>query len=81
LGAVNPAVATGASASGISTVATYTATVAGQNAAVKFSGLAPGFVALGQVNLTVPLGISSGLQDLLLAGAGTTSNTVKIQVQ
>jgi uncharacterized protein (TIGR03437 family) len=84
LGAVSPAVATGdaASSSVLSyTAASYTATVAGQNATVVFSGLAPGFVALGQVNLTVPSGAPSGLQDLVLAGGGSTSNVVKIQVQ
>ena len=85
LGAVNPLVATGAAAAGGSTlsntVTIYTATIAGQNAPVAFSGLAPGFVALGQVNLTVPLGAPSGLQDLVLTGGGSTSKAVKIQVR
>jgi uncharacterized protein (TIGR03437 family) len=82
LGAVDPVVATGAAASGISNTATsYTATVAGQNAIVVFSGLAPGLVALDQVNLTVPSGAPSGLQDLVLTGGGSTSNVAKIQVQ
>jgi uncharacterized protein (TIGR03437 family) len=78
-------VATGAAAAGGSTlsntVTIYTATIAGQNAPVAFSGLAPGFVALGQVNLTVPLGAPSGLQDLVLTGGGSTSKAVKIQVR
>jgi uncharacterized protein (TIGR03437 family) len=82
LGAVNPVVTTGDAATGISnTVVAYTATVAGQNAAVVFSGLAPDLVALGQVNLTVPTGAPSGLQALVLTGGGSTSNVVKIQVQ
>src|ERR1700733_1849037 len=82
LGALNPVVPTGDAATGISnTVVAYTATVAGQNAAVGFSGLAPGLVALGQVNLTVPTGAPSGLQALVLTGGGSTSNVVKIQVQ
>jgi uncharacterized protein (TIGR03437 family) len=82
LGAVNPVVPTGDAATGISnTVVAYTATVAGQNAAVGFSGLAYGLVALGQVNLTVPTGTPSGLQALVLTGGGSTSNVVKIQVQ
>jgi uncharacterized protein (TIGR03437 family) len=82
LGAVSPAVATGLAATGISnTLTTYTATVAGQNATVMFSGLAPGLVALGQVNLTVPSGAPSGLQELVLSGGGASSNVVKIQVQ
>jgi uncharacterized protein (TIGR03437 family) len=61
--------------------ATYTATVAGQNAPVGFSGLAPYYVALGQVNLTVPSGAPAGPQDLVITGGGSTSNVVKIQVR
>jgi uncharacterized protein (TIGR03437 family) len=71
LGTVNPPVASGAAASGTilsSTVTTYTATIAGANATVAFSGLAPNFVALGQVNLAVPAGAPSGLQSLALTG-------------
>jgi uncharacterized protein (TIGR03437 family) len=84
LGAVSPSVPTGAAASGSVlswSTATYTATVAGQNAPVGFSGLAPYYVALGQVNLTVPSGAPSGPQDLVITGGGTTSNVVKIQVR
>jgi uncharacterized protein (TIGR03437 family) len=84
LGAVSPVIPTGQAASGSvlsNTVTTYTAKVAGQDAPVIFSGLAPNFVALGQVNLTVPSGAPSGAQDLVLSGGGATSNTVKIQVQ
>jgi len=84
LGAVNPVVPTGAAASSSvlsTTTANFTATIAGQNAAVVFSGLAPRFVALGQVNLVVPAGAPSGSQNLALTGGGNTSNVVKIQVQ
>ncbi len=84
LGAMNPAVPTGDAASDTvlsKTVMTYTATIAGQSATVVFSGLAPGSVGEGQVNLTVPSGAPSGLQDLALTGGGSTSNVVKIQVQ
>ncbi|MFN0100883.1 MAG: hypothetical protein ACKV2U_02210 [Bryobacteraceae bacterium] len=84
LGVVNPSVATGAAASATilsTTVAAYTATIAGQNATVVFSGLAPGFVALGQVNLVVPPGTPPGVQDLVLRSGGSTSNVAKIQVR
>ncbi len=82
LGAVNPVVATGEAASGISnTVTNFTATIAGQNAPVAFNGLAPGAVGENQVNLTVPTGAPSGLQDLVLTGGGSSSNVVKIQIQ
>ena len=85
LGAVNPLVPTGSAAGGGSmlsnTVTAYTATIAGQNAPVAFSGLAPGFVALGQVNLTVPAGAPSGPQDLVLTGGGSSSKAVKVQIR
>jgi uncharacterized protein (TIGR03437 family) len=84
LGAVNPVVATGTAASGSTlsnTVTTYTATVAGQDAPVIFSGLAPTLVGLNQVDLTIPSGTPSGLQDLELTGGGATSNVVKIEVE
>jgi uncharacterized protein (TIGR03437 family) len=83
LGAVSPSVATGAAAGGTvlsNTVATYTAKVAGQDAPVVFSGLAPFFVALEQVNLTIPAGTPSGLQDLVITGGGASSNVAKIQI-
>jgi len=84
LGAVNPVVATGAAASPtvISySTANFTATIAGQNAPVSFSGLAPGFVALGQVNLQVPSGAPSGAQSLILTGGGVSSSSAMIQIQ
>ncbi len=85
LGAVDPVVATGAAASGTvlsNTVTTYTATIAGQNAKVVFSGLGPNFVALGQVDLTIPTGAPSGSEALVLSSGGdATSNVVKIQIQ
>lgn len=55
LGAVNPAVATGAPAAGISRVTLpVTATIGGVNASVLFAGLAPGYIGLYQVSLIVP---------------------------
>ena len=84
LGVMNPSVPTGSAASATdisNSVATFTATIAGQNAPVGFSGLAPGFVALGQVNLQVPAGAPSGLQDLILSGGGVSSNAAKIQIK
>jgi uncharacterized protein (TIGR03437 family) len=75
-------VPTGDAASGISnTVTSFTATIAGMNAPIAFSGLAPGAVGEDQLNLTIPTGAPSGQQDLVLTGGGGTSNTVKIQIQ
>lgn len=84
VGAVSPAAATGAAASSTMlsySSAIYTATIGGMNAPVAFSGLAPGFVGLGQVNLTVPQGAPSGSQPLVLSGGGMTSPVVMIQIQ
>jgi len=84
LGTVSPAVPTGEAASPtvISySTAKFTATIGGVDAPVAFSGLAPGFVALDQVNLTIPSGAPSGSQDLILTGGGVSSSAAKIQIQ
>ncbi|HYW44878.1 MAG TPA: IPT/TIG domain-containing protein [Bryobacteraceae bacterium] len=55
------------------------------NAPVQFSGLAPGFVGLYQVNVQIPADAMSGsvvpLQITFAAGAGRPSNIVTIAVQ
>ncbi len=58
-----------------------TATVAGRPAIVTFSGLAPGFVGLYQVNLVVPMDTPSGDVDIAISMNGVASNTVKMAVQ
>ena len=57
------------------------ATVGGQNAAVGFSGLAPGFAGLYQVNVTIPPGLAPGLQPLVLSVNGVSSPAVNIPVK
>ena len=47
--------------------------IGGQQAQVVFSGLAPGFVGLYQVNATVPAGISAGSQPITISIGGATS--------
>src|SRR5579871_1578842 len=67
LGLTNPSVPAGqaATSSPLSlTVAAPIVTVGGNNAVVGFSGLAPGFVGLYQVNVTVPAGTPSGANKL-----------------
>ncbi len=62
LGAVSPRVATGAAAAAEPLSRTTTepvVTIGGARAAVQFSGLAPGFVGLYQVNVVVPPGITA----------------------
>ena len=60
---------------------TPTATLEGQGAAVLFSGLAPFFVGLSQINLTIPSGARSGVQPLVITSNGIDSNTVSLPVQ
>jgi trimeric autotransporter adhesin len=82
LGAVSPALADGAPGTGKEiTVATPTATIGGANAPVSFHGTAPGFVALYQVNVTVPQGLSSGNQPLVLTISGVSSAPVQLPVK
>ncbi len=46
-----------------------------------FSGLAPGFVGLYQVNVQVPAGLAPGLQPLLMSVSLTHSNQINILVE
>jgi uncharacterized protein (TIGR03437 family) len=81
---MNPSVAAGSTAGTTVlsySVTSFTATIAGQNAPVVFSGLAPGFIGLGQVNVMIPSGIPSGAQNLILTGNGAAGKAVKIQMQ
>jgi uncharacterized protein (TIGR03437 family) len=72
LGAVSPAVQSGQIApNGLTpTVAKTTVSVGGVNAPVGYAGLAPGFVGLYQVNFTVPSGLPSGDQSLVMTVGG-----------
>ncbi len=72
-----PNLGTAAPASPVSTtVAATTASVAGQTASVQFSGLAPLYVGLYQVNVQIPSGVASGPQSLTISAAGATSKPV-----
>jgi uncharacterized protein (TIGR03437 family) len=64
------------------TSATPTVTIGGVSAPVSFSGLAPGFVGLYQVNVKVPDGIAPGdAVPLIVTIGGVPSNTATIAVQ
>ena len=47
----------------------------------SYSGLAPGFVGLYQVNVQVPAGLASGTLPLVITSGNAYSNEVKIAVQ
>ncbi len=64
------------------TVSTVTASIGGTAAPVLFSGLAPGFIGLYQVNVTVPAGAPvGGAVPLTLSVGSATSNTATIAIQ
>jgi len=76
LGPVNNQPASGdpAPSSPLATTTTQpVVTIGGQQAPVSFSGLAPGFPAMYQVNVTVPSGVAAGAPAITMAIGGTTS--------
>jgi uncharacterized protein (TIGR03437 family) len=81
LGAVSSPPADGAAGNGQPTLITPTVMIGGTNATVSFSGLAPGFVGLYQVNAKVPSGLSAGNQTVGVEIVGTSSNSVLLPVQ
>jgi uncharacterized protein (TIGR03437 family) len=81
LGVVNSPPADGAPASGQTTIAAPVVTVGGISGAVAFSGLAPGFVGLNQVNVVIPPGVPSGNQPVVLTIGSAASPPVLIPLQ
>lgn len=72
----------GASAQSLArTRAAPTATLDGEAGEVLFSGLAPGFAGLNQINLTLPRSARSGVRPLVVTANGIGSNTVNVAVQ
>ena len=84
LGDTNPRPALGSPAPGnppAVTLATPSVTIGGMPATVQFSGLAPGFVGLNQVNVQVPNGVTPGnAVPVVLSIGGATSNVATIAV-
>jgi uncharacterized protein (TIGR03437 family) len=61
---------------------TPTVTIGGVTAGVQFSGLAPGWVGLYQINVTVPSGVAAGSDvPVIISVNGAGSNTVTMAVQ
>ena len=58
-----------------------TVTIGGQPATVQFSGMAPGYVGLWQINAQIPQTVTPGnAVPLVVTAGGATSNTVTIAV-
>jgi uncharacterized protein (TIGR03437 family) len=84
LGAVTNTPATGAvsSSSPLSMTIQPSVTIGNADAMVSFSGLAPGFVGLYQVNVQVPAAAPvGGAVPVVLTIGGVGSNTVTMAVQ
>jgi uncharacterized protein (TIGR03437 family) len=86
LGATNPPEATNQAGASSpqplnQTVVTPTVMINGVASNVGFSGLAPGFVGLYQLNVTIPQGTPAGLVNVQVIVGNVTSNTVQIAVQ
>jgi uncharacterized protein (TIGR03437 family) len=82
LGATNPSILAGTSAPLATTTNTTSVTVGGVNAIVEFSGVAPGFTGLYQINAVVPTGGPTGSQvPLVITVAGISSVAVNIAVE
>lgn len=82
LGPVTPAVADGAAAPSLSsTTLAVSATVGEVSALILYSGLAPGFAALYQVNVRIPQEAPSGNVPLVIAVAGQRSSALTLVVE
>lgn len=63
------------------TVVAPQVTIGGMPADVLYSGLAPGYVGLYQINARVPVGVSAGPVQVSIAAGGVQSNRVLIFVR
>jgi len=83
LGAVTPAVASGAVAATVSaTLSPVTVLVGGTSVVPEFAGLAGCCVGLNQVNFRLPASIPSGNEiPIMLSIAGVRSNVATLAVQ
>jgi uncharacterized protein (TIGR03437 family) len=82
LGPVTPPMATGAASTGLTqTNQPVTVTVGGSAATVTYSGLAPGFVGLYQINLLLPSGIQPGDAPIVLTAGGVTAKVANLPIR
>lgn len=82
LGPTTPAVASGVANPSVAapTVLPVTVTMGGFAVSVQYAGLAPGQVALNQINIAVPPGLSGDVPLVVIVG-GRASNVVTISVR
>ncbi len=81
LGPLQLPVASGAPSPVTNTIALPTVSIGGRFATVTYSGLAPGFAGLYQVNVVVPAGLTAGNLALQITTAGISSNVATLAVQ
>jgi len=63
------------------TIATPIVTIGGTGAQVSFSGLAPGFVGLYQVNARIPPNVPVGNAQVTIQAGGVFSKAATIAIQ
>ncbi len=88
VGAVSPALATGAAPSSITPVGNLpkpvnepvSVTVGGINAAVQFAGIPAGLVGVMQINYTVPSGVPAGVQPVVVTVGSASSSEANLTV-
>lgn len=81
LGAVSSPPADGAAANGQSMVSAANVMIGSVKAKVSFSGLAPGFVGLYQVNAVVPSSLVNGDQPVVISMGATASNSALLPIR
>jgi uncharacterized protein (TIGR03437 family) len=84
LGAVSPQALTGRPAPSqplSTTVAAPAVSIGGKPATVQFSGLAPGFAGLYQLNVSVPDGVLGEVVPVTIAVSGASSNIATIAIR
>jgi uncharacterized protein (TIGR03437 family) len=84
LGDVDHAQATGKTAGSsppVRTLIVPQVTIAGVPASVQFSGLAPGFAGLYQLNVAVPPDAAAGDLPVVISQLGASSNSVKLTIR
>ena len=55
-------------------------TIGGVQAQISYSGLAPGFVGLYQINAVVPSGLTTGNQPVIITVNGTQSSIALLPI-